>query len=156
MLQGCLALCLLLTFCLVQPVAAGHAGPGPMGHGGHMMNRYRPDVRDLDEWLQSLSPVQQAKAKSILEETRPRIKELRKRIQNKMVELESLSYDQETSPETLPRLGRELQLLRDELRAELLHMDDRMLREVGDSLGPPATRGCRMGHHGLPNLEEEE
>lgn len=56
-----------------------------------MMGRYRPDVRDLDDWLQSLSPVQQAKAKSILEETRPRIKELRKRIQNKMVELESLN-----------------------------------------------------------------
>lgn len=105
------------------------------------MGRYRPDVRDLDDWLQSLSPVQQAKAKSILEETRPRIKELRKRIQNKMVELESLNYDQETSPETLPRLGRELQLLRDELRAELLHMDDRMIREVGVSLGRP-TRGA--------------
>lgn len=156
MLKGCLSLCLLLTFCLVQPVVAGHAGPGPAGHGGHMLKRYRPDVRDLDEWLQSLSPVQQAKAKSILEETRPRIKELRKRIQNKMVELESLNYDRETSPETLPRLGRELQLLRDELRAELLHMDDRMLREVGVSLGPPVTRGCRMGHTRLPDFEEEE
>ncbi len=156
MLKGYLSLCLLLTFCLAQPVAAGHAGPDPVGHDGHMKHRYRPDIRDLDEWMQSLSPVQQARAKSILAEARPRIKELRKRIQNKMVELESLNYDRATSPETLPRLGRELQLLRDELRAELLYMDDRMLREVGVSLGPPVTRGCRMGHTRLPNLEEEE
>ena len=59
-------------------------------------------------------------------------------------------------PPRIPCLGRELQQLRDALRASLMDVDERLRREVGVSLGPPASRGCRMSHAGIPPADEEE
>lgn len=156
MLRTCFLLCLLAPLSLSQPAAAEHTrvSDPPDGQGEYRMGRYLGDVQDMDAWLEQLSPTQQAKARVIMDEVRPRIRELRARIRDTMAELESLSYDQGTSPETLPRLGRELQLLRDELRATLLEMDKRMLRETGVSLGSPMSRGCRMGNVGIAPADE--
>ena len=157
MLRACFSLCLLAAFCLSQPVVAGHSGPGPYnGQGEYRMGRYRGTVQDIDDWLEQLPPNQQNKARRIIDDARPRVRELRGRIREKMAELESLSYDQGTSPDTLPRLGRELQQLRDALRASLMDVDERLRREVGVSLGPPASRGCRMSHAGIPPADEED
>lgn len=156
MLKICFSLCLLAPLCFSQPVAAGHGLPDPPdGQGEYRMGSYLGNTQDIDEWLAELSPSQRAKARIIIDEVRPNVRELRARIREKMTELESLSYDQATSPDTLPRLGRELQLLRDELRATLLEMDKRLLREVGVSLGPPISRGCRMGN-GSPAQPPDE
>ncbi len=157
MLRTCFSLCLLAALYLSQPVAAGHGAPGPPdGQSEYRMGRYLGNVQDMDEWLEQLSPTQQVKARIIIDEARPRVRELRARIREKKAELESLNYDQETSPATLPRLGRELQMLRDELRATLLEVDKRMLREMGISLGPPMSRGCRMGHAGIVPTDESD
>ena len=77
------------------------------------------------------------------------VNELRKSIMQKKNELAHLSYNQNTSPETLPRLGHELQQLRDELRDLLQRADQRMDNEVGVPLGSPQTRGCSMEYPGL-------
>ena len=45
---------------------------------------------------------------------------------------------------------------RQELRATLLEVDKRMLREMGISLGPPMSRGCRMGHAGIVPTDESD
>lgn len=150
MLKACFTLCFLLAFCLAQPAATGTAGPGGASRG-----HYSSDSHDMETWLQQLSPPKQIKAREILEEYRPRVRELRQRIELKKRELESLNYDQETSPETLPRLGRELLLLRDELRAILMCVDERMRREVGVPLGSPDSRGCRMDHPGIIDEGDE-
>ena len=100
-------------------------------------------------WLQQLSPSQRAKAQAVIDEYSPKVNELRKSIMQKKNELAHLSYNQNTSPETLPRLGHELQQLRDELRALLQRADQRMDNEVGVPLGSPQTRGCSMEYPGL-------
>ena len=74
-------------------------------------------------WLQQLSPAQRAKAQAVIDEYSPKVNDLRKSIMLKKNELAHLSYNQTTSPETLTRLGHELQQLRDVLRA-LLHRAD--------------------------------
>lgn len=150
MLKACFTLCFLLAFCLVQPATTGTAGPGEASHV-----RYSSAGHDMETWLQQLTPPQQIKAREILEEYRPRVRELRRRIEMKKRELESLNYDQETSPDTLPRLGRELLVLRDELQAILICVDERMRREVGVPLGSPDSRGCRMGHPGIIDEGDE-
>ncbi|MGE9984053.1 periplasmic heavy metal sensor [Desulfovibrio sp. SGI.169] len=157
MFKTCFSLCLLAPLCLSQPVTAAHdVSDPPEGQDECGMGHRHGNAQDREEWLARLSPAQRAKARIIIDDARPRVRELRSRIRKKMAELESLSYDQETSPATLPRLGRELQLLRDELRATLMEVDRRMLREVGVSLGPPISRGCRMdnGDTGAPPPDE--
>ena len=37
-----------------------------------------------------------------------------------------------------------------------MDVDERLRREVGVSLGPPASRGCRMSLAGIPPADEEE
>lgn len=144
MLKACFTFCVMLAFCLAQPATTGAAGPG-----GASRDHYSSDSNDMETWLQQLSPPQQIKAREIIEEYRPHIRKLRQRIELKKRELEDLNYDQGTSPDTLPRLGRDLLLLRDELRAVLMCVDERMRREVGVPLGSPDSRGCRMRHPGL-------
>ncbi len=104
----------------------------------------RTAMSTLDVWLDYLPPSQRMKAQLIMEEYRPKVRDLRQRIFSKKSELEELSYNRNTSPDTLPRLGRELQVLRDELQALLIHADQRMRREVGIPLGTLASRGCSM------------
>lgn len=98
----------------------------------------------LDAWLQSLPPEQRLKARAIMADHERQVRELRHRIMQKKRELEHLCYAQDTPPETLPRLGRELQQLRDELRALFLRADQQMRAKLGVAPGRPASRGCSM------------
>ncbi|WP_291440992.1 hypothetical protein, partial [Desulfovibrio sp.] len=104
----------------------------------------RTAMGTLDMWLDYLPAGQRMKAQIIVEEYRPKVRDLRQRIFSKKSELEELSYNRNTAPDALPRLGRELQVLRDELQALLIHADQRMRREVGIPLGTLVSRGCSM------------
>ena len=94
--------------------------------------------------LDLLPPQKCAKAIAIMDDFKKKSFNLRQLIATKKHELESLSFDQKTSLDTLPRLGYELQVLRDELRAAHMNADQRMRLEVGRPLGTVASRGCSM------------
>lgn len=80
-----------------------------------------------------LTPEQRAKAEEILTEARPRIQQIRQEMRDKMQELKAISYNNETEPEDLARLGRELQEQRNALMQELSALDARLQNEVGVS-----------------------
>ncbi len=94
------------------------------------------------QWEQGLSTEQQSKAQAIIQESYPRIKELRKAARTKVRQLEEFCYSSEDDHEELVRLGRELQATRDALRTELIQLDARLMKEVGVSL-----HGYRGRHH---------
>ena len=126
---------LLLTFLCGTLLPAYSSAQGPQGEA-LPVPATRAATGPLDVWLDYLPPSQRMKAQSIMEEYRPKVQDLRQRIISKKNELQELSYNRNTSPDTLPRLGRELQVLRDELQSMLIHADQRMRREVGIPLGP--------------------
>ena len=95
------------------------------------------------ELLQSLPEDQQVKARAILEEARPAIEDTRWRIRQKREELARFDYAEDSSAETLSRLGWELQALRDRLRLQLAQLEGRLLDEVGVSFRRAGkSRGC--------------
>ncbi len=126
-------LLLLLSLSLPADVVAGGHGHG----GGHRQ------YRDVEEWLSELPADQRERARSILDEERPAIVELRERIHAKMDELDRLSYNANTPSDTLPRLGWELQKLRDSLRAQYRRVRERLQVEAGVTFPVNRGRGCR-------------
>lgn len=95
--------------------------------------RYVDAIRD---WLDQLPGFQREKARKILKDAHPVMHDLRNRIREKKRELVSLSFDRNTPPETLPRLGQELQDLRDQLKARLKEVENRLYYEAGVAIGP--------------------
>lgn len=93
-------------------------------------------VYAIRKWLNSLAPVEQATARKILREAHPRMRALRVAIREKKSQLAAISFDRHTRPETLPRLGQELQALRAALRKELKVVDQRLRNEAGVETGP--------------------
>lgn len=99
------------------------------------------NLHNCSLWEGSLSPEQHEKAEQILAEVRPQLSQMREEMQTKMQELKSLSYNNQTDPEDLARLGRELQHQRDGLLQALRDLDLRLQQEVGSNV--------RMrGYHG--------
>lgn len=137
MLKTFLTICALAFACSALPALAQDppCSPPPCPEK-------RPAIPD--NWLHGLSPEQRLKAQAIMADHERQVRDLRHRIMQKKRELEHLCYAQDTQPETLPRLGRELQQLRDELRALFLRADQQMRAEVGVAPGRPASRGCSM------------
>ena len=99
--------------------------------------------RDVEEWLADLPAEQRERVRTILEEERPVIEELRERIHAKMDELDRLSYNANTPSDALPRLGWELQMLRDSLRSQYRRVRERLQVEVGVNFPVNRGRGCR-------------
>lgn len=93
-------------------------------------------------WLNELTEEQRKDVERIVAEARPRLYELRRQMRDKMVELKSFAYDQNTDPDVFPRLGRELQTLRDALHKEIQALDQRIEDEVGVSVHGRRGRGC--------------
>lgn len=123
---------LLMTSLLLLPLVA-------MGGGHHGGRGYR----NVEQWLQSLPEEQQVKARAILEEARPGIEDTRWRIRQKREELARFDYAEDSSAETLARLGGELQALRRHLRHQLEALEERLLSEVGVSFRRAVkSRGC--------------
>lgn len=137
----------LCTFLALLPCAAwgGDASPPPCERAPapavHPCSTRGPG---LDAWLRGLPPWQQVKAQAVVDAYSPRIQDLRRRITGKKAELARLRYSQSSDPDSLPRLGRELQDLRDELRGLLMEAGRRLEAEAGVPLPRPRSRGCRM------------
>lgn len=134
MLNACKTAAFLVVLSFVT-VSLSHAG----GHGGRTLL----DGPRTESWLAGLAPDQQRRARVVLEEERPVIEDLHAQIRRKMRELESLNYDNDIPPDALPRLGWELQQLRDRLYAAYQRVCDRMRREIGVDFVRPGRRGCR-------------
>lgn len=109
--------------------------------------RYVDAIRD---WLAKLPDFQREKARKILKEAHPALHDLRSRIREKKGELVSLSFDRNTPPETLPRLGQELQELRDELKSRLKDVEKRLNYEAGVVMGPLGGDGLWLSTPGGP------
>lgn len=93
-------------------------------------------TRAVRQWLTTLPEGQRERALKILREAHPGVHALRDRIREKKAELAALSFDSTTPPDTLPRLGRELQILREQLRRRLLLVSEQLSNEVGVPMGP--------------------
>lgn len=128
-----IVLLLLLSLTLPTGVLAGGHGHG----GGHRQ------YRDVEEWLSELPADQRDRARAILDEERPAIEDLRARIHAKMDELDSLSYNANTPSDALPRLGWELQTLRESLRSRYRRVRERLQLEAGVNFPVKRGRGCR-------------
>lgn len=119
---GLLAVCGLLL--LAPPDAQARDGHRP-GDGKSY---------ECSLWEGTISPAQHEKAEQILAEARPKLTLLRQDMMAKMQELKSLSYNNQTDPEDLARLGQQLQQQRDELLQELRALDKRLRSEVGENV----------------------
>lgn len=93
-------------------------------------------VQAIRKWLDSLQPGKREQARQILREAHPSLRDLRIAIREKKSQLATLTFDQDTSPEALPRLGQELQDLRNALRGKLQGLADRLRDELDVSMGP--------------------
>lgn len=88
-------------------------------------------VGAMREWLKTLAPLQREKAQKIMHNAHPYLKALREAIRNKKSQLASISFDRGMPPETLPRLGMELQQLRASLSRELQRVNELLRSEAG-------------------------
>ena len=95
----------------------------------------------INKWLDSLPEEQGERARKILREVHPEFHALRKAIREKKSELIALSFDRNTPPETLPRLGQQLLDLREKLAGRLKEVEKRLHDEAGIALGPLAGEG---------------
>ena len=93
------------------------------------------DTAVLD-WLGTLSEDQRRTAEKILAEKNPQIQTLQLKIHQLLLALRALRYDDHSSPDTLPRLGYELQTLRLALRAEYETLSKTLVTHVGSSPFP--------------------
>lgn len=86
--------------------------------------------------LENLMPFQRDRARQIIKEAEPAVHNLHAAIRSKKMELAELSFDRNTSPFTLPRLGMELQDLRSSLKNKLEALSNRLFFEAGVKVGP--------------------
>lgn len=112
-------------------------------------------VYAIRKWLSSLNPDERAIAQKILREAHPRTRALRVAIREKKSQLAAISFDHHTRPETLPRLGQELQALRAALRQELKAVDQRLRDEAGIPTGPLGGDGFWLAPL-TPNNEQNQ
>ena len=93
--------------------------------------------------LEQLPQEQKVKASAIVSDSLPRLQELDGQIHSKVDELQALTYSDDADPQALPKLGLDLQRLRNELRATLAAVNLRLLQEAGVQLQKPSGRGCQ-------------
>lgn len=93
-------------------------------------------ITAIRNWLNTLPRDKQGKARRILQDVHPTMHYLRDAIRDKKAQLASLTYGKDTTPETLPRLGLQLQQLRAALREELGRLKVRLAREAHVDMGP--------------------
>lgn len=91
-------------------------------------------VKAIRSWLDSLDPERRERARQIMREAHSGLHELREAIRFKKQELASISFNRGMNPETLPRLGMELQSLRADLGQQLRKISERLKNEAGIDL----------------------
>lgn len=96
-------------------------------------------TRSHQTWLDSLSADQRLQAEAIIQKRHTRLHALRDNVCNKLRELQEFSYSENTNTETLARLGKELQDVRELLRKEWSALVKELQQELGVSI--PIKRG---------------
>ncbi|MCR5813306.1 MAG: hypothetical protein K6G15_02265 [Desulfovibrio sp.] len=107
-------LLLLLLLLLMQPVAQAS-----------------PPCPEPSPWLAQLSAQERLEAIADLAKAENELNVLRGLLRKKMAELRLLRYDRQSSPETLPRLGRELMELRERLRKAQMALQHHLCERFG-------------------------
>lgn len=92
----------------------------------------------------ALTPEKQAKFDAVYKEADARIQPLKDKAWAKHTELNALSTNPNTKPETISKLTGELADLRTQIRKEYTALDERLEKEVGVNPGYG-----RMGHMGM-------
>lgn len=95
----------------------------------------------------ALTPEKQAKYDAIYKEADARIQPLKDKAWAKHTELNALSGNPNTKPETISKLSNELGDLRTQIRGEYTALDTRLEKEVGVNPGYG-----RMGHMGMGGM----
>ena len=108
-----------------------------------------------NRWIHSLPEDQQATARAILREAMPEIAQLRKTLRDKVEALADLNYDEDTPPESLPQLGRELQETRNALRERLARLDRDLREAVGSTPASLHRHGQRLRKLDMQGLSGE-
>lgn len=93
-------------------------------------------VAAMRRWLDTLEPFKRERARKIMSSAHPALRDLREAIRQKKAQLAGLSFDRGMAPETLPRLGMELQQLRADLHARLKAVARQLRYEAGVEMGP--------------------
>lgn len=149
--QSLLLAAVLLTAASIPDACRGAAGEARAAQAPAIKNE--TDAHDLSperegrytrsviRWLEGLPPRQQAQARKILQEAHPEVHVLRVRIRETKATLAGLSFDSGTPTDTLPRLGLELQKLRNRLRKRLSEISEQLRTQVGVPMGPIAEEG---------------
>ena len=146
---------LMLAAALLAPAPLLEAGIAPAAPvpGARPAVQNETDAHDLSpereahytravrRWLDTLPAVQREQARKILREAHPDVHALRVRIREKKAELEGLRFDSSTPPDTLPRIGLEIQVLRHRLRQRLQEISAQLRTEVGVPMGPVGEEG---------------
>jgi len=103
------------------------------------------DVSSCSTCQEMLTPEQVEKVGIILEQIKPKMKDLRLKLQEKRQALVNLHYNIDTDPEAMVTLGMELQKQRKAIMNELKNINERIQREVGANIRfkMPHGRGCR-------------
>lgn len=143
--------CLLIAAALLLPCAAPDAAPAAAQARQAVQNetdahdlspeREAHYTRSVRQWLESLPAGQREQARKILQAAHPDVHALRVRIREKKAELEGLRFDSDTPPDTLPRIGLEIQMLRSQLRRRLNQISELLRTEVGVPMGPLGDEG---------------
>lgn len=120
-------------------------------------------IQAIRQWLSSLPPQKRIITRKILKDAHPVMHSLRMAIREKKAQLSSLSFDSNTLPETLPRLGLELQKLKHTLKLELAKLGNRLKNEAdvqmgplgGDGfwLAPPANKANKSTFHPFSSIQ---
>lgn len=128
----------------MPPCAEWRTPPVPLQHPEHE-DKKRAVVKEknigIKQWLAQLSPEQRQQATLILQDAAPVIRGLKHQMDQKMHQLEALTFCRETDPQALPTLGQELQALRSRLHEELSTVNRRLQKTVGHPLPQPRGRG---------------
>lgn len=134
-------LLVLLAASAVQAAAAADSGAGVQGRPAGDEHAFFVSESANFGTLDSLPREKQGKAMAIVEDSLPTLRSIDCQISLKVEELNAMTFDNEQSPENLPRLGMELQRLREELRSALNMVNLRLQREVGVSMKVPSSGG---------------
>lgn len=116
-------------------VAEEYAGPLPQAAEAGALDT-DGCVAAARQWLDTLPPAKREIARAIMRQSNPRAAALRQAINEKKAQLAGVNFNRDVAPETLPRLGLELQQLRRDLRSELLRTHFRLSRDAYIILPP--------------------
>ena len=102
-----------------------------------------PSWEAIEAWISTLSDEQRLVARLKVDAHRAKINDLQARLRQKLAELRSLRYDSRSTPETLPRIGMELQEIRASLRQEYEALNE----DLSSTFGSQAQIGLSSHRH---------